>query len=59
MSFEVTQTPNVVYSQVGGWFTEGVTVDTNNSNLTSVTCLTKHLTSFAVLVSIQDERPVR
>ena len=59
MSFEVIQTPNVVYSQVGGWSTEGVTVDTNNSNLTSVTCLTTHLTSFAVLVSIQDERPVR
>ena len=50
----------MVYSnQVGGWSTEGVDLDTNHSNKTSVTCLTTHLTSFAVLVSIQDERPVR
>ena len=34
-------------------------VDKVHSNRTSVTCLTKHLTSFAVLVNIQDERPVR
>ena len=38
---------------------EGVTVDKINSNKTSVTCLTTHLTSFAVLVSIHDGRPVR
>ena len=33
----------------------------SNTNNTSVTCLTRHLTSFAVLVSTQDpdERPVR
>ena len=46
-------------NQIGGWSTEGLTVDKVHSNRTSVTCLTRHLTSFAVLVSIQDERPVR
>ena len=46
-------------NQIGGWSTEGLTVDKVHSNITSVTCLTRHLTSFAVLVSIQDERPVR
>ena len=50
----------MIYSnQIGGWSTEGVIVDRSNSNDTLVSCLTKHLTSFAVLVSIQDERPVR
>ena len=50
----------MLYSdQVGGWSTKGLSLDTNHSNKTSVTCLTTHLTSFAVLVSIQDERPVR
>ena len=50
----------VLYSnQIGGWSVEGLTVDKINSNKTSVTCLTRHLTSFAVLVSIQDENPVR
>ena len=44
---------------MGGWSTEGLAVDRNRSNETSVTCITTHLTSFAVLVSIQDERPVR
>ena len=44
-------------NQIGGWSTEGLTVDKIHSNRTSVTCLTRHLTSFAVLVSIQDERP--
>ena len=38
---------------------EGLTVDKNNSNRSLVTCITTHLTSFAVLVSIHDERPVR
>ena len=38
---------------------KGLTVDKDHSNKTSVTCLTRHLTSFAVLVSIQDEKPVR
>ena len=50
----------VLYSnQIGGWSMEGLTVDKDHSNKTSVTCLTRHLTSFAVLVSIQDEKPVR
>ena len=50
----------VSYSkQIGGWSVEGLTVDKINSNRTSVTCLTRHLTSFAVLVNIQDEKPVR
>ena len=46
-------------NQIGGWSTEGLTVDKIRSNRTSVACFTRHLTSFAVLVSIQDERPVR
>ena len=46
-------------NQTGGWSTEGLTLDMTHSNKTSVTCLTRHLTSFAVLVSIQDERSVR
>ena len=46
-------------NQIGGWSTEGLTVDESHSNKTLVSCLTTHLTSFAVLVSIQDERPVR
>ena len=32
---------------------EGLDVDTNQSNRTLVTCLTRHLTSFAVLMSIE------
>ena len=46
-------------NQIGGWSTEGLIVDKSHSNKTLVTCLTTHLTSFAVLVSIQDERLVR
>ena len=38
---------------------EGLAVDKIHSNETSVTCLTRHLTNFAVLENIQDERPVR
>ena len=45
-------------NQIGGWSTEGLTVDKSHPNRMSVTCVTTHLTSFAVLVSIQDERPV-
>ena len=45
--------------QVGGWSTQGLTLDRATSNKMSVSCNTTHLTSFAVLVSIQDERPVR
>lgn len=46
-------------NQVGGWSMVGLTLVEDRSNTTSVTCNTTHLTSFAVLVSIQDERPVR
>ena len=46
-------------NQMGGWSTEGLTVDRSQSNEMSVTCIITHLTSFAVLVSVQDERPVR
>ena len=34
----------------GGWSEQDVFVDVENSNSTTVTCITKHLTSFAVLV---------
>ena len=50
---------NYYSNQIGGWSTEGLTVDKNHSTKASVACLTNHLTSFAVLVSIQDETPVR
>jgi len=50
---------SLLRNQVGGWSTEGVIVDEMNSNRTSVTCLTTHLTSFAVLVSMEDEQQVR
>ena len=33
-------------------------MDESQSNRMSVACATTHLTSFAVLVSIQDEKPV-
>ena len=46
-------------NQIGGWSTDGLTVDTMHSNRTSVTCLTRHLTSFAVLVNVQNENSVR
>ena len=39
-------------NQAGGWSPEGVRLDEDNSNDTRVTCLTTHLTSFAVLVSV-------
>ena len=47
-------------NQTGGWSAAGLTVDQSKSNKMSVVCVTTHLTSFAVLVSIhdQDERPV-
>ena len=45
-------------SAVGGWSTQGVTIDDELSNDTIITCYSTHLTSFAVLVSPQDERPV-
>ena len=46
-------------NQIGGWSTMGLSLDESQSSKTSATCLTTHLTSFAVLVSVQDERPVR
>jgi len=42
-------------NQAGGWSQEGVQLDKDNSNVTIVTCFTTHLTSFAVLVTIQDK----
>lgn len=48
----------VYSSAVGGWSTRGVTIDDELSNDTIITCYSTHLTSFAVLVSPQDERPV-
>jgi len=50
----------VLYStHAGGWSTEGLTVDKSHSTKTVVACLTTHFTSFAILVSTQDEGPVR
>ena len=46
-------------NQIGGWSTDGLTVDTVHSNRTTVTCLTRHLISFAVLVNAQNENSVR
>ena len=34
----------------GGWSQQDVFMDVDNSNSTMITCITKHLTSFAVLV---------
>jgi len=45
-------------SRVGGWSTEGVKIINELSDDTMITCHSTHLTSFAVLVSPQDERPV-
>ena len=36
-------------NNTGGWSDEGVLLDDNNTNSTTITCVTKHLTSFAVL----------
>ncbi|XP_065911124.1 latrophilin-like protein LAT-2 [Dysidea avara] len=44
-------------NQAGGWSQEGVKLDDVNSNDTKVTCLTTHLTSFPVLVSIRRKKP--
>jgi len=41
-------------NQAGGWSSEGVLFDESNSDATKVTCLATHLTSFAVLVSIDE-----
>lgn len=45
-------------SMVGGWSTQGVKFIKELSNDTTIICHSTHLTSFAVLVSPQDERPV-
>ena len=45
-------------SEVGRWSTQGVEIIDELSNDTIITCYSTHLTSFAVLVSPQDERPV-
>ena len=37
-------------NQTGGWSEEGVILDLENTNSTTITCVTNHLTSFAVLV---------
>ena len=34
----------------GGWSEQDVFMDVENSNSTMITCVTKHLTSFAVLL---------
>ena len=45
-------------SVIGRWSTRGVEIVDELSNDTIITCYSTHLTSFAVLVSPQDERPV-
>ena len=42
-------------NQTGAWSKIGVKFDQDHSNETTVTCLSTHLTSFAVLMSIQNE----
>ncbi|XP_065911525.1 adhesion G protein-coupled receptor L3-like [Dysidea avara] len=37
-------------NDTGGWSEEGVFLDAENTNSTTITCVTNHLTSFAVLV---------
>jgi len=50
----------MLYSnQIGGWSGEGVELDEDNSNETTITCTSNHLTSFAVLVSLHDSKSVR
>lgn len=45
-----------IYSnQSGAWSRVGVELDQGRSNKTTVTCLSTHLTSFAVLIGIQNE----
>jgi len=36
-------------NNTGGWSEEGVTLDIENTNSTTITCVTTHLTSFTVL----------
>ncbi|XP_065909246.1 uncharacterized protein [Dysidea avara] len=43
---------NIQLNQAGGWSQEGLRLDRFNSTDKTVTCLTTHLTSFAVLVSV-------
>ena len=37
---------------------DGIELDQSHSNKTTVTCLSSHLTSFAVLIGIQNETQV-
>jgi len=46
-------------NEFGGWSTDGVELDEEESTEFRVVCQAYHLTSFAVLVSIRDEQPVR
>ena len=46
-------------NNIGGWSCDGVELDEEQSSETTVVCEAYHLTSFAVLVSIQDQQPVR
>jgi len=41
---------HICSNYTGGWSEEGVFLDVESTNSTSITCVTKHLTSFAVLV---------
>ena len=45
-------------NQTGAWSTVGIKLDKSRSNKTTVTCLSTHLTSFAVLVGNQNETQV-
>ena len=45
-------------NQTGGWSSAGITLATNRSNETTVTCFSTHLTSFAILAGIQNETQV-
>ena len=45
-------------NQTGGWSSAGIRLNQSRSNATTVTCLSTHLTSFAVLAGIQNETQV-
>jgi len=42
----------IIHLSRGGWDTEGVTVIEINTNISTITCNSTHLTSFAVLVDV-------
>jgi len=58
-NYDPIDVDDVCSNQVGGWSGEGVELDGDSSNETTVTCVSSHLTSFAVLVSLQDSDLVR